>query len=33
MPQFTDVSKIRENLENREFNTLSDIATKARNSK
>lgn len=33
MPQFTDVSNIRENLENREFNTLSDIATKARNSK
>ncbi len=33
MPQFTDVSKIRESLENREFEILSDIATKARNSK
>lgn len=33
MPQFTDVNNIREELENREFNILSDIATKARNSK
>ncbi len=33
MPQFTDVEKIRENLENREFEILSDIATKAKNSK
>ena len=33
MPQFTDVSKIRENLEDREFSILCDIATKARNSK
>lgn len=33
MPQFTDVSKIRESLENREFDILSDFATKAKNSK
>ena len=33
MPQFTDVNNIREELETREFNILSDIATKARNSK
>ncbi len=33
MPQFTDVTKIRESLEDREFDILSDIATKARNSK
>ena len=33
MPQFTDISKIRESLEDREFAILCDIATKARNSK
>lgn len=32
MPSFTDVGKIREELESREFDILSDIATKARNS-
>lgn len=32
MHQFTDVGKIREELESREFDILSDIATKARNS-
>ena len=33
MPQFTDVNNIRTELEDREFKFLSDIATKARNSK
>ena len=33
MPQFTDVNNIRTELEDREFRFLSDIATKARNSK
>ncbi len=32
MPQFTDVSNIRTSLEDREFEMLSDIATKSRNS-
>ncbi|MBR6099588.1 deoxyguanosinetriphosphate triphosphohydrolase [bacterium] len=32
MPQFTDINNIREDLEAREFDILSDIATKARNS-
>ncbi len=32
MPQFADVNTIREGLEEREFVTLCDIATKARNS-
>ncbi len=32
MPQFADVNTIREGLEEREFATLCDIATKARNS-
>ena len=32
MPQFTDVSNIRTSLEDREFEILSDIATKSRNS-
>lgn len=32
MPSFTDVNNIREDLEAREFDILSDIATKARNS-
>ena len=33
MPYFTNIKTIREGLEDREFNILSDIATKARNSK
>ena len=33
MKQSTDLNNIRENLEDREFEILSDIATKARNSK
>lgn len=33
MPQVTDADKIRKNLEDREFDILSDIATKSRNSK
>ena len=32
MPQFTDVNNIRTSLEDREFEILSDIATKSRNS-
>lgn len=32
MPQFTDVDNIRTSLEDREFEILSDIATKSRNS-
>ncbi len=33
MHQFTDIDKIRINLEDREFDILSDIATKSKNSK
>ena len=33
MPQFVDVNTIRENLEQREFEILSEFATKSRNSK